>query len=820
MNTSLFDSLACIVLRLDAQLNIWFMNSYGLKRLGYERLGQVFGKPLRSLMPNEHAGSDALEATLAGVRKIGVGSHIGSMLRKDDGQTLSMCWSLEFRTNPEEQIAPFLLIGLDITPLVLEEQANALFRSVAMHLEYSFVITNEELRIVYANPATSKVSGYSDRELLGQTPAIFKSGETPAEFYRDCWATLSSGGIWHGEFINRRKNGELYREIKTIFAIRNGDGVIRNYLSIGADSSAEKRYSQSINQSAATDPLTGLPNQTAFLRSLVAALNEAQQRSQEISVLHINIDDFSGLSAEFGADNAEKMLLETSRRVQAVLRQSDSIAYLGNDRFAVLLRPSGTVAKAYADEVAHRILAAIRDPFTIVDVSTGITASIGIASFPQDGVSSHELYRHAIDATQAARAGGGDDWRRFKPEIAIPRKSRRKFLDDIHQALTQNELTLYYQPQLSLLTGEIIGLEALIRWNHPLRGLVMPAEFIPLAEQTGQIIAIGEWTLATACRQMRAWLNAGIPPLKVAVNLSARHFKRSDLHSTISALLGVQRVSPGFLEIEITESAMLQDMAATIHITNQLKKLGVRLSLDDFGTGYSSLAYLSRLPIDVVKIDQSFIHDITTNPTNAAIATATIAISHRLGKTVLAEGVETEEQMLYLRRNGCDEMQGYLFSPPCDADAVTGMLLRGAELKFPAQEDEDTRNTLLIVDDEVSILSALKRMLRHEGYEVLTAGSATEGLALLSKHRVQVIVSDQRMPEMSGSEFLSRVRVIYPETIRIMLSGFSDISAITDSINKGAIYRYLSKPWNDAELKSEIHGAFRQWRETFGSRRP
>ena len=339
--------------------------------------------------------------------------------------------------------------------------------------------------------------------------------------------------------------------------------------------------------------------------------------------------------------------------------------------------------------------------------------------------------------------------------------------------------------------------------------------FIPCAEESGLIIGIGEWVLDEACRQMRAWLDAGFPPIKVAVNLSARHFRLAKLYQNVGDALAVHRIDPRTLELEITESAMMHDVAMSARTSERLKEIGVRLSLDDFGTGYSSLAYLSRFPIDVVKIDQSFVRDITSSPANAAIAQAIIAMSHKLGKIVLAEGVETEEQMHYLRRNDCDEMQGYFFSRPLPADQLALLRSAGTRLSFGSGKDE-APPTVLLVDDEPSILSALNRLLRREGYRVLVAGSAEAAFAVLARESVEVILSDQRMPVMTGTELLARVKTLYPRTVRMVLSGYSEITAVTDAINKGAIHKYLSKPWDDEHLKSEIRDAFRTWKERFG----
>lgn len=606
-------------------------------------------------------------------------------------------------------------------------------------------------------------------------------------------------------------------ESKTISAIRDTEGRVQYYFSIGEDNSQRLYYEQRIENLLAFDQLTGLPNRSAFLRTLVGALESTRQSAQEVTVLHIDIDDFFALNEAIGARDSDRLIVEMAVRMKDVLRQSDQLARLGNDKFAVLLGPHIHGIDSDIHDVAERLLAAIRKPLLLVDTPIHATASIGIACHPVDSDNADELLGHAVNATERVKADGGNGFRHFEAASSGGASGRYEKLRRIRQAVDDGEMVLHFQPQVSLFSGTVTGLEALIRWQHPHRGLVAPGEFIPLVEQSSQIIDIGEWVLQESCRQMRAWLDAGLPPMKVAINLAARHILHPGLHTKIADALALRRIDGRCLEIEITEGAMMQDVTAAIRSTNLLQELGVRISLDDFGTGYSSLAYLSRFPIDVVKIDQSFVFDITTNPVNAAIAQATIAMSHKLGKIVLAEGVETEEQMQYLRRNECDEMQGYFFSKPLPAEEITRLLLKREAMNFSG-EKAGIRGTVLFVDDEPNVLASIKRALRREGYDILVATSAAEGFSLLAKNKVQVVVSDQRMPEMNGTEFLARVKSLHPETVRIVLSGYSEISAVTDSINKGAVYRFLLKPWNDEHLKEEISGALRQWRALFGPR--
>ena len=815
--TSFYDALGCLVIRLDRQMNIWFMNRFGLNLLAYERLGQIFGKPMSSVLPVDDAKSAELLLILRTLDQKVVPGLIESDLLHSDGSRIPIAWNLNYQDEGAEHVAPTVLVGFDASSIRQSQATAAMFKKVSDNYTGSIVITDPQRSILYANPAILRMTGYASEDVLGRTPTLFKSGKSDDAVYRSLWETLNGGGIWKGEFINRRKDGSEYVESKTISAIRDSQGKVQYYFGIGEDISQRQQYLQQIESLRAFDQLTGLPNRSAFLRSLDGALENACQLGKQVTVLHVDIDDFFVVNDAVGASNADRVIGETSVRIKGALRRADQLARLGNDKFATLLGPHDSGIDDDIREVCERILAAVRAPLVLEEKQIKITASIGIASFPADGDNASELLSHAMNATERTKTSGGNSFCRFDATSAGSVSLQRETLNELRLAVERDELVLHFQPQVSLFSGAIVGLEALIRWQHPQRGLLFPGEFIPLAESSQHIVEIGEWVLREACRQMRAWIDAGLPSIKVAVNLAARHFLVPGLHATIAGILAGQRIEPRFLEIEITEGAMMQDVAAAIRSTAQLKDVGVRISLDDFGTGYSSLAYLSRFPIDVVKIDQSFVHDITTNPTNAAISQATIAMSHKLGKVVLAEGVETEEQMQYLRRNECDEMQGYFFSKPLPAGETTRLLVEGSAMNLGGQYSPGTRNTVLFVDDETNILSSLKRTLRREGYDVLTAESASEGFSLLARNAIQVVVSDQRMPEMNGTEFLARVKTLYPETVRMVLSGYSEISAVTDSINKGAVYRFMLKPWDDERLKEEIVGALRHWRELHGS---
>ena len=680
-----------------------------------------------------------------------------------------------------------------------------LYRHIVENTGFGLLLTDLDGTIVYANPRQCEASGYTLDELVGRNARIFRSGQTPVETIRQMWASIAAGHIWRGELTNRRKNGELVVEYVRISPVRNDTGKIVSYLAIKEENLARTSDPDLAGRLAVIDNLTGLPGRASLIAQLGEIISLAHARKSGFALLLLDIDRFREINDRFGQIAADQVLLEVVARLAATTRTDDLVARVGGDEFALVLR--GVHDESLCAEMATRISSILAAPFVVEGHEHKLTVSIGIARYPTNGLDAESLLAVAYAALEDSKRAGGSR-HRFHPQDAIG--SGSGMAEQMGEIIRREQLVLHYQPLLSLLSGEIVGVEALVRWQHPEHGLVMPNAFIPIAEETGLIVAIGEWVLKEACRQTVIWQKSVRPQLRIAVNLSPRHFHLVELPDLVATVLADSQLPAHCLELELAEGAMMQDAARAVRAVDALKRLGVRISLDDFGTGYSSLAYLSRFAIDRLKIDRSFIRDIVSNPVNASITTATIAMAHKLAKVVVAEGVETEAQMHFLRRLDCDEIQGFVFSKALPADEMESLLRSGRRLNFDQIEGKQDQPTLLLVDDEPSILSALRRLFRREGYRVLTAGGGNEALDILAVNPVQVIISDQRMPGMSGVEFLSKVKDLYPQTIRMVLSGYSELSAVTDAINRGAIWKYLNKPWEDEQLLREVRNAFLQ----------
>lgn len=580
-------------------------------------------------------------------------------------------------------------------------------------------------------------------------------------------------------------------------------------IAVARDISERRQTQERLKQLAHYDSLTGLPNRSLFYQTLAQAVELAQEKTWRIVVLFIALDRFKSINDSLGAALGDELLRQFSNRLVQCVRLRDTVGRLGNDEFALILSMSRNQQEAVA--VANQVRETLRAPFDLHGHAATLTASIGIAMYPDDATDPETLVRHANTAMAGAKQAGRDGYRFYTAGMNVQVLARLDLELALRQALEHEQFVLYYQPKVDLRTGRISGVEALLRWRRPGYGLVAPAEFVPVLEDTGLVVRVGAWVIQAACRQIAQWRNSEVGPVRVAVNVSSRQFAEGDLEHEVMRALDQYEVPAELLELELTETALMSNAERTIVMLGKLKKIGVKVAIDDFGTGYSSLAYLQRFPIDKLKIDIAFVRNITSNPNDAAIALAIIGMAHSLKLSVVAEGVESRPQLEFLRRNRCDEIQGFYFSRALPAMEMGQIITAGAGLPPGHDPTAQPLQTLLIVDDDVNVLSSLHRLFRPDGYQVLTASTPAEGFDLLALHRVHVIVCEQRMPGMSGTEFLSKVKELYPDTIRIILSGYTGLEAVLDSINRGAIYRFYTKPWNDTELRDNIRLAFQHY---------
>ena len=525
----------------------------------------------------------------------------------------------------------------------------------------AITITDANERIVMVNPAFSEITGFDASEVLDRNPSMLSSGRHDPAFYAAMWREIHAQGKWQGEIWNRRKSGEVYPEWLTISRLSNSFGEVTNYMAMFSDISQRKADEERMQWMANFDVLTGLPNRALLQDRFTHDVSVAQRGGSSLALMFMDLDHFKNVNDSLGHGIGDELLISVARRMRQQVREQDTVARLGGDEFVLLL--PGTDADGAA-HLAQKVLDAIAQPFQVGEHELMVTPSIGIAVYPQDGHDLASLAQHADVAMYRAKEDGRNAYRFFAPAMQL--QSQRTLLLEgaLRRALERDQLRLHYQPQLSLRTGRVIGVEALLRWNHPELGQVSPAEFIPVAEKSGLILPIGEWVLRTAVGQMVSWIHSGLEPIIMAVNISAVQFRQPNLPELVSHILAEAALAPEYLELELTEGVATDDPKGAIAIMGELRTRGVRMSIDDFGTGYSSLSYLKRFPVYKLKIDQSFVRDIVLDPEDKAIVDAIIGMASSLGLQTIAEGVETLEQLDALRAKGCDEVQGYFFSRP------------------------------------------------------------------------------------------------------------------------------------------------------------
>lgn len=561
----------------------------------------------------------------------------------------------------------------DLTNVRAAEERQRLAATVVENTQEGVVVTNASGQILSVNPAFTRLLGYTESDVLGQNPRMFKSGRHDPAFYQALWETVERVGHWQGEIWNQRKNGEVFPEHMSLSAVRDANGELTHYVCIFSDISEAKAQQERLEHLAHRDALTGLSNRVWFSQQLEAVVQEAHSANERMAVLLINLDRFKDVNDSYGHAVGDQVLKHLARQIGAAVRPGDVLGRLAGDELAVLARHLPDAAAAA--RIAEQLLAAVALPWASpagFEVVAG--ASVGICLFPEHADSAQLLLQGAHAAVYGAKARGRGAFCFFAEEMTQAARERLELEARLRVAFTQGRLQLYYQPQVDIATGKIEGAEVLLRWLDPQEGHISPARFIPVAESSGLIGPLGDWVLHTACQQGRRWLDQGLPAVTIAVNVSPRQFQLTDLVACTRSALADSGFPATHLELEITESALSDRFEEALLVLQNLRGLGLRLAIDDFGTGYSSLAHLKRFPIDVLKIDQGFIREIPFNQDDMAISAAIVAMGHSMGLAVLAEGVETLEQLEFLRERGCDTYQGYLCSRPLPAAEFAALL--------------------------------------------------------------------------------------------------------------------------------------------------
>lgn len=669
------------------------------------------------------------------------------------------------------------------------------------------LLTDAAGRIVMFNPACEKTLGWNVEEVRGRYYWDVFSRPSHAEDCKNFFANLDPSTLpsqIQGEWLSR--DGSTRHIIWSATSLKKQDQSIEYFLGTGVDVTELRGAEEKVQYLSNFDVLTGLPNRI-LLRDRVRQVQAKITAGENVmGLLVVCVDRLRLIRESLGPKVEQDLLLQITSRLKDWEGVGDSVARFGDNTFAVVaVRPEPKDLST----IARQIVTLMDRVFLVGEQELHIEACVGIAIFPNDGDDYDALVQGAETAMRRA-SSNTERYEFYRPELNQGAQERFKLESALRRALERDEFVIHYQPQVDLKTGKMVGLEALVRWQHPELGLIPPGRFIGLAEETGLILPIGEYVLHKACQQSCAWQREGLPTVPVAVNLSAKQFSEN-IAPTVKRILTDTGLDPKLLELELTESVSMEDPENTFEILRTLKDMGIQLAIDDFGTGYSNLNYLKRFPLDKLKLDQSFVRDLNSDPDDLSISRAVIAMAHNLRLKVIAEGVEAEGQLALLAQHGCDEMQGYFFSRPVEANAIASLLQEGKSLSLDKLLSQPYERTLLYIGDEANAVGTMRRMMRHNGYKLFVANNTSEAFEIMATNEIGVILCDQRMPGMSGTEFLSRVMHMYPAVVRMVLSSHADLQSVTNAVNRGAIFKFLMKPWEEKDLLAALGAAFAEF---------
>ena len=661
--SGIFDTLSDFIFILDLESKILHHNRAVSETLGYGPEA-LKGKPILTVHPENLR--EMVEQRMADIIA-GRTSSCPLPLRRADGTEIMV----ETRVTRGYWDGKAALIGVsqDISERLHAEERQRLAASVFDNAHEGIMITNQAGTIVEVNSTFSELTGFSRAEAIGQTPDLLKSGHHDAAFYREMWRKIAEDGYWQGEIWNRKKSGEIFVEQLTISSVQDRTGAISHYVAIFSDITVIKQHQQRLEHLAHFDALTQLPNRMLLADRMQLAMAQTERSGKVLAVCYLDLDNFKPINDEFGHSVGDYLLIDVAQRLKTCVRAGDTVARLGGDEFVLLIANLEDLHEC--EHAMGRIIAALSQPFRVSQRQVCVSASIGVTLYPHDGADSDTLLRHADQAMYAAKQAGRNRYHLFDPENDRRARIRREEIGRIREALAKNEFRLYYQPKVDMRKGTVVGAEALIRWQHPEHGVLLPATFLPVVEGTETAIELGDWVINETLRQLDAWFADYGIRVSVSINISGNHLQHPGFSERLCELLALYpTVSPGQIELEVLETAALADVGTTAALFSECRDLGVSFALDDFGTGYSSLTYFRRLPADILKIDQSFVRDMLDNPDDLAIVEGVIGLTQAFRRSVIAEGVETVEHGLVLLLLGCDMAQGFGIARPMPAEEL------------------------------------------------------------------------------------------------------------------------------------------------------
>jgi diguanylate cyclase (GGDEF)-like protein/PAS domain S-box-containing protein len=647
---------------LDGTIQTW---NGGAERMYEYPAAKAIGKPINIIFND--GPEDEISSLLEKVKPAETATRFETIRVKNDGKRVHIDCTLSPVIDAAGRLVGASTIARDVTERVKAEERLQLWSRVLDQSGEGIFICDPQERILLVNKAFEKLTGFSAEEACGKTPRILQSKHHDRAFYADLWKILSETGAWQGELWNRRKSGELYAEWLSLSAISDSKGVVTHYIGIFSDITSRKRAAEQMVHLAHYDALTDLPNRLLLMDRLQQLTKAAQRRESKVAVVFIDLDRFKEVNDSLGHAAGDVLLQTLAKRFSKVVRAEDTLARMGGDEFVMVIQ--GLHRSQDAAIIVKQLLSCLKEPVMLNGYEHTVTASMGISVFPDDAADGQELIRNADAAMYQAKAAGRDAYQFYTSDLNRRALEMLSTENDLRRAIERQELILYYQPQVDIVSGLVVGAEALIRWNHPELGLLMPGKFVSVAEERGLIISTGSWVIEEAARQAAIWQNAGIF-ITVAVNVSAVQFRQKDFEQLLVNSVRRHGIIPERMELELTESIVMRDAETTVDKLDRLHALGFQLSIDDFGTGYSSLSYLRRFPINKVKIDQSFVKDEKAG----VIVTTIISLARNLNLKVIAEGVETKEQLNLLREHSCDEAQGFFFSPALAPGAFEELL--------------------------------------------------------------------------------------------------------------------------------------------------